>query len=197
MMVTKNTSIKPNVSNVLTDMICIQQLTNMLSYNIDNYCKVTTYYKSLVSHTANNHPLNKYLRDLHSIVCDSNNTSPCYKCKLAFISYGMSSNGKHTFMSYDSNKQCNKDIGPSFIYVLKSGLQVWFEINYKKIIFNHISHPELKNLIDNTSSYNELYTMFRNSNIFNVTNYNSIEFLMLIVFLGNNGIANNLVSNIN
>jgi hypothetical protein len=94
--------------------------------------------------------------------------------------------GKHN--SYITN--------PPFTNINKilqnGGLQKWLETNYKAICLHNVKHIELRKLIENTSSYMELFTLFSNSLVFDVKDYNIIKFLMLIAFIGNNGNPSNL-----
>jgi hypothetical protein len=67
----------------------------------------------------------------------------------------------------------------------------WLLKHHKVICAKIIKNEQLNYIIQNTS-YDELFELFKNSGSFNIDKYNVLEFLMLLAFLGNDGIPHNL-----
>ncbi len=72
----------------------------------------------------------------------------------------------------------------------------WLRTNYKAIFAHIIKHDKLSYIIQNTATYDELNMIFSKSGVFPMDSYNELEFMLMLAFLGNNGIPHNLYDEI-
>lgn len=72
----------------------------------------------------------------------------------------------------------------------------WLKTHYKAIFAHIIKHEKLSYIIQNTANYDELHTLFAKSGVFPMDTYNEFEFMLMIAFLGNNGVPHNLYDEI-
>lgn len=124
--------------------------------------------------------LQKFMACVHNIVCRGN----CEGCdfpKLEF-NYNLEKKGLNGY-----------PVKGKIYNVLEDyGLQAWLEKHYKVICLHHVYNTELCKLIENTASYTELFELFSKSTVFDVKDYNIIDFLRFIAFIGNNGMPTSL-----
>lgn len=117
--------------------------------------------------------------------CTSNNKnkySRCYNCGYdegvyeKFDKLSKIKRGSYEITDEEINKIFLENILP------------WVKTHYNIIINNYIENETLK-FIANTLIYEEFYDLFKNSNIFGIieNNFNDIDFLNLIIFIGSNG----------
>jgi hypothetical protein len=195
-------SIRGHSTTQHVNMANIEKLINLFIKYPDNYSKVNKYGDIFDLKKMYISPgfAKQFIDGIHNIVChgpivSEHGKSNCRKCMLTdFIIYKQRETS--ILLTSCMGRRNPYITNPPFTNINEilqnGGLQKWLETNYKAICLHNVTHIELIKLIENTSSYMELFTLFSNSLVFDVKDYNIIKFLMLIAFIGNNGNPSNL-----
>jgi hypothetical protein len=152
-------------------------------------------YKYLSSDLKDNiYILNKESDEMHRIICcldghrsmcSSKPNNDCIICKFPKFPQGISSLNRDPHQIIKQTNENNKSFN------LK--LCKWIEDkdNYSKILHKIIKNAELLKLSDELT-YKEFYDLFYNSQLFELSDYNSpkhnsLKFISLVAFVGSNG----------
>jgi hypothetical protein len=140
----------------------------------------------------------EYVKEYEKISKEYKKTAYCRFCKFSVVRPLYCDNNPCTnypprYNLYPTDSYNKK---PDVCYLNLAGYNSWLRTHYKTILTQIIKHDKLFQVIQHTTSYDELYSMFAKTEAFPTDKYNEFEFMLMIAFLGNNGQPHNLYDEI-